>query len=149
MFQVNLKWLFSQNVDIVLLSIVQHLKNWSRKIISKRHIRPNGNHNNYNSLICRIHCHSTVRLIKTENDFFNFSIFNQPATFWGSFLFPSERKPWRLLTLEYIEMSSPLDIILAIATDAKWRTGLRAPRVSKAYSASSHFLCHNKIDSWN
>jgi hypothetical protein len=61
----------------------------------------------------------------------------------GSVLFPSTNHPWRVLALEYTDIASPLSIILPIADDANRRTGRRAPRTSKDWRASSHFLCQS------
>lgn len=57
--------------------------------------------------------------INNRNKLQVYKVIDRPATRRGSFFFPSERNPWRVLALEYIEMLSPFDIILAIATDAK------------------------------
>lgn len=72
-----------------------------------------------------------------------------PAQEWGSLLFPSASHPWRLLALEYMEMPSPFAMTFPMAIEASRRTGRRAPNTSNEWSASSHFLCHCKMDSCN
>jgi len=61
----------------------------------------------------------------------------------GSALFTSTNHPCKVLALEYTDIASPFSIILPIADDAKCRTGRRAPRTSKDWRASSHFLCQS------
>jgi len=61
----------------------------------------------------------------------------------ASALFTSTNHPCKLLALEYTDITSPFSIIRPIADDAKRRTGRRAPRTSKDWRASSHFLCQS------